>query len=269
MRHAVMALLALMPGLAAATPPPSPAASPGEQCLAAVAAAEQRMRLPAGLLRSIALVESGQRNPETGRVQPWPWTINAAGTGYFFASREEAIAAVRSLQAGGIQSIDVGCNQVNLQHHPQAFGTLDSAFDPQTNADYAARFLSALHAALGSWPLAAAAYHSRTPELGNAYARRVMAAWPDAARHGPWPSPGDGGSGGGGSPGASVDYGIFTPEFAARLRRADRHRANSRPDHSVFTPEFAGRLRRMDQDRARQARRPGGARGGAWPAAWR
>jgi hypothetical protein len=135
---------------------------------------------------------------------------------------------------------------VNLLHHPQAFPSLDAAFDPVANAGYAARFLGALHAATGSWPLAAAAYHSRTPERGYAYARKVMVTWPDAARHGPWPSA----NGNRGDRGPAMDYGIFTPEFADRLRRADEDRARNRTNDNIFTPEFADRLRRMAQDRA-------------------
>lgn len=196
----------------------------GQGCLAAVQAAEQAARLPPGLLRGIALVESGRPDPATGRAVPWPWTINVGGTGRFFASREEAVAAVRALREAGVQSIDVGCTQVNLMHHPNAFETLEAAFEPRSNAAYAASFLRALYAAKGSWPLAAAAYHSQTPELGSAYAWRVMRAWPDAERYGPWPSPGAGGS-----PAAPVpvDYGAYTPAFAARLRRMDLERTRS------------------------------------------
>jgi hypothetical protein len=133
----------------------------------------------------------------------------------------EAITAVQAFQASGIRSIDVGCAQVNLLHHPGAFSSLAAAFDPQANADYAARFLRALHASTGNWPLAAAAYHSQTPELGRVYARKVMAAWPDADRHGPWPSPG------GGAIRPGFDYSIYTPEFAAHLRRVDQDRARN------------------------------------------
>ena len=94
--------------------------------------------------------------------------------------RPTAIAAVQALQAAGIRSIDVGCMQVNLFYHPTAFASLDEAFDPLANARYAARFLAVLYRREGTWPAAAAAYHSQTPALGAAYAQRVMAAWPGA-----------------------------------------------------------------------------------------
>jgi hypothetical protein len=67
--------------------------------------------------------------------------------------------------------------QVNLQQHPEAFRSLGQAFDPATNAEFAAGLLVSLFNQAGSWPLAAAAYHSQTPTLGAAYQRQVLAAW--------------------------------------------------------------------------------------------
>jgi Transglycosylase SLT domain len=154
-----------------------PAPSPGGLCRTAIAAAERSWRLPAGLLPAIGRVESGRPDPQTGGVQSWPWTINAEGVGRFFETKDEAIAAVQALQARGVRSIDVGCMQVNLLHHPTAFATLDQAFDPGINAMYAGRFLSALFGQSASWPVAAAAYHSQTPDLAADYRRRVMTAW--------------------------------------------------------------------------------------------
>ena len=45
-------------------------------------------------------------------------------------------------------------------------------FDPATNANYAARFLSDLYSELGNWSEAAGAYHSRTPKYAQKYAAR-------------------------------------------------------------------------------------------------
>jgi hypothetical protein len=122
-------------------------------------------------------VESGRRDPETGAFHPWPWTINAEGRGQFFPTKAAAIAEVRALQARGVRSIDIGCMQVNLRHHPDAFPSLEAAFDPATNAAYAARFLTELRGRSGDWQAAAAAYHSHTPEFAGPYRARVLAAW--------------------------------------------------------------------------------------------
>jgi hypothetical protein len=71
----------------------------------------------------------------------------------------------------------VGCFQVNLMHHPYAFARLEDGFDPAANAAYAGAFLTSLRQRLGSWEAAVAAYHSATPERGEAYRARVFAAW--------------------------------------------------------------------------------------------
>ena len=163
-------------------------------CEGAIASAQAGSRIPAMLLPAIARVESG-RFDGRGRVRPWPWTINSHGAGTFFETKEDAVAAVRALQAKGDDSVDVGCMQVNLHYHPAAFATLDDAFDPAANARFAARFLLALQAELRAWPLATAAYHSRMQERGEDYSRRVYGLAPITrlpARRGaaPWPPPG-------------------------------------------------------------------------------
>jgi hypothetical protein len=161
------------------TPIPQPA---GAQCRPAIDAAERGTAIPPHLLAAIGRVESGRRDPQSGGWNPWPWTVNAEGEGFFFDTKEQAIAAVRTMQARGTRSIDVGCMQVNLMHHPDAFGSLEQAFDPASNAAYAARFLGELHGQSNDWLKAAAAYHSATPELGAEYQRKVVAAWPEESR---------------------------------------------------------------------------------------
>ena len=150
--------------------------APGDLCRTAIAGAERQWHIPDRLMAAIGVVESGKRDA-SGAVVPWPWTINAEGVGHWFDSKAEAIAAVRDLQARGVRSIDIGCMQVNLMHHPDAFGSLEQAFDPMANASYAGRFLTQLYGQTGTWPKATAGYHSLTPEIGDEYERRVMAVW--------------------------------------------------------------------------------------------
>jgi hypothetical protein len=179
---ALFALLA-SPALGQGQPPPA-ANNPADwsACRAAVREAERGTQLPPNLLASIARVESGRRNPETGEFGPWPWTINAEGQGRFFRTKAEAIAEVRALQARGVRSMDVGCMQINLMFHPAAFANLDEAFDPLTNARYAVRFLTELNSTRNNWTQSAANYHSNTAEFATAYQRRVQAAMPEEAR---------------------------------------------------------------------------------------
>jgi hypothetical protein len=170
---------ALRPAATPALAPtmPAGAASPGDQCRAAIAAAEPANGIPSHLLAAIGRVESGRRDP-SGTVTPWPWTLNVEGVDHVYENKADAIAAVRRFQASGARSIDVGCLQVNLMFHPEAFASLDDAFDPQRNAQYAAQFLSQLHQQTGNWTTATAWYHSASPDLGGDYARKVMAALP-------------------------------------------------------------------------------------------
>lgn len=94
----------------------------------------------------------------------------------YFDSKPAAVAWTRNALARGAHQVDVGCMQVNLQAHPNAFPTLDAAFDPAANADYAARFLTTLQAdAGGNWFTATGYYHSRTPALAADYRERVAA----------------------------------------------------------------------------------------------
>ena len=173
----IIVLLACLPGAARAEPLFVTAPSPGGVCRAAIAVAEHAGAIPPQLMAAIGRVESGRRDPVSGVMVPWPWTINADGEGSFYDTKEQAIAAVRALQAHGVQSIDVGCMQINLMFHPDAFASLDQAFDPGANARFAARFLTALRTTHRDWPAAIAAYHSETPALGAAYRQLVLARW--------------------------------------------------------------------------------------------
>jgi len=167
-----------LPRVFAPAPLIAGAGTPGMLCRQAIRATERAFAIPEHLMAAIARVESGRLDAQ-GVVHPWPWTINAEGVGHYFESKAEAIAAVRALQARGVTSIDVGCMQVNLLHHPTAFASLDQAFDPVENARYAAQFLLRLKTQAGEWPKATALYHSATPDLGSEYARRVAAVWPE------------------------------------------------------------------------------------------
>ncbi|WP_246386599.1 transglycosylase SLT domain-containing protein [Gluconacetobacter sacchari] len=146
------------------------------RCIAATAQAERALHVPDGFLNAMSRVESGRPGPD-GTISAWPWTITAAGIGHYYPTRAEATAAVEIFRQQGIQSIDVGCMQVNLQQHPDAFASLDQAFDPMANALYAGRFLLQMYDKTGSWPRAAAAYHSQTPGIGTPYQWKVLEAW--------------------------------------------------------------------------------------------
>jgi hypothetical protein len=170
---ALLALLLLAPLSARAVVLP-----PADNACAAEAAASERVYgIPPALLHAISIVESGRYDQTRKAVIAWPWTVTAEGEGHYLPSKAEAIALVRKLKSQGVRNIDVGCMQVNLRYHPDAFADLDQAFDPAANVGYAARFLQGLFSATGHWPTAASYYHSQTPSLAAAYRERLMKVW--------------------------------------------------------------------------------------------
>jgi hypothetical protein len=167
--------LAILLLIMLAAAPATAAEDPWTACATAITAAERGAGIPAGLVAAIARVESGRARPGGG-VAPWPFALNAGGAGRFPETKAAAIAEVTALRAQGMRSVDVGCMQVNLFHHPEAFPDLDAAFDPARNVAYAMRFLRELHARTGNWAEAVAQYHSGEPGRGLAYHSRVRVA---------------------------------------------------------------------------------------------
>lgn len=140
---------------------PGPAAAEG--CVSALLASADRHGVPPALMLALGRVESG-----------WDaYAINSAGTPHHAPSAAEAVAFVRARQAEGIGSIDVGCGQINLVWHADAFADLTDAFDPERNANYAAAYLKRLHESQGDWVAATGRYHSADPERQRLYIERV------------------------------------------------------------------------------------------------
>lgn len=151
-------------------------------CPRHIRAAEQQHDLPAHLLTAISKVESGLWDAETKANLAWPWTVMAEGKGRYLPSKTAALAEVRKLQARGIKNIDVGCMQINLYYHPDAFQNLEQAFDPKHNTAYAASLLRNLRRNAGSWTHAIGDYHSKTIAFARVYRLKVFKAW-RAERH--------------------------------------------------------------------------------------
>jgi len=177
---AAFGMLALATGsYAAQSPEPVMAgnADPSTLCEDAAIHHEHMNGLPRALLAAVAMAESGRYDRTTRKARAWPWTINAEGRAYYFKTKAEAVATTRRLLATGMRSIDVGCMQVNLRYHPDAFASLEDGFDPMTNVAYGADFLMRLHDRSGSWPEAVANYHSQTEARGDRYFARVIRIW--------------------------------------------------------------------------------------------
>lgn len=149
------------------------AANPAMLCDRAASQAAKSTGVPVDILLAISRVETGRQ--QDGSLSPWPWTINADGKGAFYDSKAEAVAAASAHLADGTGTFDIGCFQLNIRWHGEGFSTFDDMFDPDQNASYAAKFLLSLYQETGNWADAVAAYHSRTPDLAQAYLNQVKA----------------------------------------------------------------------------------------------
>lgn len=143
-------------------------------CRAAATRAARAHDVPPEMMQAITLVETGRSRD--GTREPWPWTVNVTGRGYWFDSREKALAHVRETLKQGETSFDVGCFQLNYHWHGQAFRDVEQMFDPEDGADYAARFLRGLYDEAGDWMTAAGYYHSRTKAHFDRYTGLIAAA---------------------------------------------------------------------------------------------
>ncbi|QFT47370.1 Transglycosylase SLT domain protein [Roseivivax sp. THAF40] len=146
--------------------------TPESVCISEILAAQKRHKIPNNLLLGLGLQEAGTKR--NGILTVWPYAVNSEGRGRIFNTRSEALEFVRSETRNGVRSIDVGCMQINLRWHPDAFRSLEEGFDPARNIDYAARFLRKLYQESGDWTLAVGNYHSRTPDKRAVYTKRAL-----------------------------------------------------------------------------------------------
>ncbi len=143
----------------------------GDICADALIAAAKRHGVPQSWALALGITEAGRARAD-GKLRIWPWTLNIAGKGRYFASRRDAENALEAALATGERVIDAGCAQINWHWHHGAFDSAAELLDPQRNADYAMRYLASHYQ--GAWDTAIARYHSGTPRLGEAYLARVL-----------------------------------------------------------------------------------------------
>lgn len=145
-------------------------ANPDSLCATAARRAAEKSGVPENVMMAVSLTETGRKHE--GNFQAWPWTVNMEGKGLWFDDAQSAQAYVQHHFGAGARSFDVGCFQINYRWHGRAFDSVADMFDPQRNADYAARFLSDLYRETGDWSKAAGAYHSRTEKYAKIYRAR-------------------------------------------------------------------------------------------------
>lgn len=118
--------------------------------------AAQQAGVPAPLLYAVALQESG--TSLRGRLIPWPWTLNIAGTAQRYTTRNSACAALRrSLRRTLTTRIDAGLGQINIGYNAQRFGDPCEVLDPYRNLAITAAILRERYTS--DWLVAAGRYH--------------------------------------------------------------------------------------------------------------
>lgn len=133
--------------------------------------------VPKWVINSVCTHES--QTFHNGKRQPWPWTLNVAGKGYWFNTKQAAInyAELEFSLSSPNASIDVGMCQVNWYWHGQNFDSVSELIDPVNNVRYAANFLKQLKKDNSSWEQAIGAYHSPVDKKRAAnYAKAVLSA---------------------------------------------------------------------------------------------
>ena len=128
--------------------------------------------LPSAVVEGIIAVESGGN----------PWALHVGiGKGYAFYPRSAAQARrFLAVSLALTDNVDIGLMQINWRtwrESVQALG-LDAydLLDARTNMEMGCRVLAQALSGRGSFLARLGRYHSRRPERGRWYARRVMAA---------------------------------------------------------------------------------------------
>jgi hypothetical protein len=115
------------------------------------------------ILAGVALNESAFN----GRA--WPWTLNVAGRGFYFRTRDDAYRAIGFLLADRRCDFDVGIMQINWCYHAKRFASPWDALAPATNIHVAEDILNENYRKTGSAMKAVAYYHSANPQPGREY----------------------------------------------------------------------------------------------------
>lgn len=123
-------------------------------CERQMISASARHKVPLGVLYAVGMTETGKK----GSLQPY--ALNVEGRTIFTNSLSEALVVFHKSKKDGAKLIDLGCMQINHYYHGKKFSSLEAMLDPQTNVEYAAKFLSDLRLSEGSWTMAVARYHA-------------------------------------------------------------------------------------------------------------
>ncbi|MGL4712541.1 MAG: transglycosylase SLT domain-containing protein [Shewanella sp.] len=121
--------------------------------------AAQKVGVPTEVLYAVALTESGFLIED--KMHPWPWTLNIAGQGRFFRTREDAcFVLTEALKTVSAKRVDVGISQINYGYHGHRVNKSCDLLDPYLNLSIAADILHSQHKKGEEWIKAIGRYHS-------------------------------------------------------------------------------------------------------------
>ncbi|MBT2375321.1 transglycosylase SLT domain-containing protein [Pseudomonas fluorescens] len=130
--------------------------------------------VPTTVLYAMALQESGVSIRK--RYQPWPWTLNVAGKGRYFTTRDAACRALlQARQHMNAKHIDVGLMQLNLGYQRRHYQQPCDLLDPTRNLKVAATILRQHRRVGEDWLPAVGRYHRPAGGAPAARYRRNVA----------------------------------------------------------------------------------------------
>ena len=136
-------------------------------------------QVPADILYSIALAESGKLYK--GKRLPWPWALNINGQSVFCGSEQEAVNRI----SGAIknkQLVDIGLMQISWRWQKQRFSNPAEALVPIHNLKAGAKILREQFEQNYDWWDAVGRYHdpgqdASSLDSAERYRARVKKYW--------------------------------------------------------------------------------------------
>ena len=134
--------------------------------------------VPPDLFYAVALTESGYSAGDGSRPRPWPWALNIAGQGRFFATRIDAWRALDTALGDGEDRLDVGLMQINWRYHKTLLKSSWQALEPYRNLRLAAQILRECYRGRHDWWASVGCYHAPADsERARRYRERVLTHW--------------------------------------------------------------------------------------------
>jgi hypothetical protein len=133
-------------------------------------------KVPSEIVKLVVTHES--KTYYNDRAQPWPWTLNIEGVGYYYKSKDSAVVAAKKAIANGVKKLGIGLGQIEWRFHGQRFGwDVERALNPVNNIKSVCAVLQEGMDTdrVKNWADAIAYYHRpKLDKIGREYASKVL-----------------------------------------------------------------------------------------------